>query len=254
MRDAPVSGSRSKMPKVALLMTRPQEGSLRFVAQLPAEILAQLEVIHAPLMQVTPLATAVDLTGYQGAIFTSAHGVAAARSAPAALPAFCVGQRTTQAAEQAGWQARCCGASAAELIAHLSKARPATPLLHLHGRHTRGDIAQKLTSAGLPCEGQVIYDQQLLSPSEEAKQRILAQDAVIAPLFSPRTARHFACLGLDQVNLSLIALSQAVAAELKGLNYKDLQVSRTPDASSMAVMVRDAAVRLTHLEGGNPAQ
>jgi uroporphyrinogen-III synthase len=254
MSDAPVFSSRAEPPKVALLMTRPQEGSLRFVALLPAEILAHLEVIHAPLMQVTPFGAEVDLTGYQGVIFTSANGVAAARSAPTALPAFCVGQRTTQAAEQAGWQAQYCGASAAELIAHLAKVRPATPLLHLHGRHTRGDVAQTLSAAGLPCKGQMIYDQQLLSPSDEATQRILAQDAVIAPLFSPRTARHFACLGLDQVNLSLIALSQAVAAELKGLNYKDLQVSKTPDANSMAVMVRDAAVRLAHLEGGNPAQ
>lgn len=91
MPDAPVSGCRSKMPKVALLMTRPQEGSLRFVAQLPAEILAQLEVIHAPLMQVTPLATAVDLTGYQGVIFTSANGVAAAVAHPPRCPPFALG-------------------------------------------------------------------------------------------------------------------------------------------------------------------
>ena len=254
MTNAPVSERRAEATKIALLMTRPQEASLRFVAQLPAELQAQLEVIYAPLMRIRALDVTVDFDGYKGVVFSSANGVLAAGQAPASLPAFCVGQRTTKAAEQAGWRAQCCGATAAELIVYLCDARPATPLLHLHGRHTRGDIAQSLTAAGLLCEGQTIYEQQLLALTGEVAQKIQAQDRVIAPLFSPRTARHFASLGLDQVNLSLIALSQAVAVELKGLNYKDLQVSKTPDAHSMSVMVRDAAVRLAHLEGGKPAQ
>ncbi|MEP4035101.1 uroporphyrinogen-III synthase [Pseudophaeobacter sp.] len=254
MTDAPVSGTAAKAPMVALLMTRPRQASQHFVAQLPLELQAQITVIYAPLMQITPLNTEIDFQGYTGLIFTSANGVAAAGEAPVPLPAFCVGQRTTAAAEQAGWQAQLCGGSATELVTYLCKVKPAAPLLHLHGRHTRGDIAQTLTAAGLPCEGQVVYEQQLLSPSGEMKQKIIEQTSVIVPLFSPRTARHFASLGLDQVNLSLIALSQAVAAEVKGLHYKDLQVSKTPDARNMAVMVRDAAVRLAHLEGGNPAQ
>ncbi len=254
MSDAPVSGTAARSPRVALLMTRPRQASQRFVAQLPVGLQTQLEVIHTPLLQINPLNAEIDFHPYMGVIFTSANGVASAGPPPAAIPAFCVGQRTTAAAEQAGWQAQLCGGSAAELVTHLCEVRPAAPLLHLHGRHTRGDIAQTLTAAGLPCDGQVIYEQQLLSPSDEMKQKISEQTSVIVPLFSPRTARHFASLGLDQMNLSLIALSQAVAAEVKGLHYKDLQVSKTPDARNMAVMVRDAAVRLAHLEGGNPAQ
>jgi len=254
MTDAPASEISDTAPKVALLMTRPLEASQRFVAHLPPDVKAQFEVIYAPLMQIRPLKAGIDLQRYGAVIFTSANGVASAGSAPVAMSAFCVGQRTTAAAEQAGWQAQFCGGSAAELVIYLCKVRPAAPLLHLHGRHTRGEIAQTLTAAGLPCDGQVIYEQQLLSPSDKMKQKIIEQNAVIVPLFSPRTARHFASLGLDQVNLSLIALSQAVAAEVKGLHYKDLQVSKTPDARNMAVMVRDAAVRLAHLEGGNPAQ
>lgn len=254
MTDAPASEKDANGPKVALLMTRPRQASQHFVAQLPPELQAQLTVIYAPLMQITPLNTEIDFQGYTGLIFTSANGVAAAGEAPVPLPAFCVGQRTTRAAEQAGWRAQCCGATAAELIAHLEKTAPITPLLHLHGRHTRGDIAQNLTRAGLPCDGRTVYDQQLLPLQDAVRQRILEQTSVIAPLFSPRTARHFASLGLDQMNLSLIALSQAVAEELKGLNCKSLQVSKMPDARTMVEMVRDAAVRLAHLEGGKSAQ
>jgi uroporphyrinogen-III synthase len=239
---------------VALLMTRPQEASARFVSQLPRGVQAVFKVIHAPLMRVSPLADQISYEGYQGVVFTSANGVAAADHAPGPLPAYCVGQRTTETAKDAGWQAKFCGATAAALVTQLSAAPPPSPLLHLHGRHTREDIASQLTASGLPCDGQVIYEQQLLPLSPKVKREICAQRDVIVPLFSPRTARHFASLGLDQVNLTLIALSESVAAELKGLNCKNLRVSKAPDAISMAEMVRDAAVRLAHLEGDNPAQ
>jgi uroporphyrinogen-III synthase len=250
MRDAKVLNRNP----VALLMTRPQEASARFVSQLPKELQAALKLIPAPLMRVSPLGDQISYEGYQGVIFTSANGVAAAGHAPGPLPAYCVGQRTTEAAKGAGWQAQFCGATAAALVARLSAAPPRSPLLHLHGRHTRGDVANQLTASGLPCKGQVIYAQKLLPLSPGVRQEISAQSDVIVPLFSPRTARHFASLGLDHVNLTLIALSESVAAEVKGLNYKDLRVSKAPDAISMAEMVRDAAVRLAHLEGDNPAQ
>jgi uroporphyrinogen-III synthase len=250
MRDAKVLNRNP----VALLMTRPQEASARFVSQLPQELQAALKVIHAPLMRVSPLGDQIAYEGYHGVIFTSANGVVAAGHPPGPLPAYCVGQRTTEAAREAGWQAQFCGATAAALLARLSAASPRSPLLHLHGRHTRGDVANQLTTSGLPCKGQVIYAQKLLPLSPGVKWEISAQSDVIVPLFSPRTARHFASLGLDQVNLTLIALSESVAAEVKGLNYKDLRVSKAPDAISMAELVRDAAVRLAHLEGDNPAQ
>ena len=239
---------------VALLLTRPQEASARFVSQLPQDLQAGLQVLHAPLMQICPLGNQISYEGYQGVIFTSANGVAAAGHASGSLPAYCVGQRTTEAAKEAGWQAQFCGANAAALVDQLSAAPPLSPLLHLHGHHTRGDVANQLTALGLPCKGQLIYEQQLLPLSTKVKREISAQSNVIVPLFSPRTARHFASLGLDHVNLTLIALSESVAAELKGLNYKELRVSKAPDAISMAEMVRDAAVRLAHLEGDNPAQ
>ncbi|WP_278922161.1 uroporphyrinogen-III synthase [Pseudophaeobacter profundi] len=247
------SASDPSPRQVALLMTRPKAAAARFVAELPASLRAKLQLINAPLMQVQGLEAEVSCADYGGVIFTSANGVAAVTAA-GEIPAYCVGQRTTQAAQAAGWQAQCCGANGAELVAQLIKMRPTSPLLHLHGRHTRGDIAPRLSAAGLPCRGQVVYEQQLLPLGDAARQQIGAQSDIIVPLFSPRTARHFASLGLDTANLSLIAISQAVAAELQGLKCKGLQVSKKPDAASMAEMVRDAAVRLTRLEGGDSAQ
>ena len=240
--------------QLALLMTRPAADAARFVRQMPDDLQQQLTVIQSPLMRITPLSAAIDIRNYAGVIFSSGNGVDAVGSAPKDLPAFCVGRRTTQRALAVGWQATFCGATAADLIETLKQQMPPGPLLHLHGCHTRGDIAATLTDAGLPCTGQAIYQQDLLPLKDTVRQQISAQNFVIVPLFSPRLARHFASLGLDQANLSLIALSDAVAAELKDLYCNDLRVSKTPDAEGMIAMVRDAAVRLAHLEGDNPAQ
>lgn len=239
---------------VALVMTRPQDASIRFVSLLPDALQADLTIIYAPLLQITPWAEPVSFDGYKGVIFSSANAVSAVGCSPNDFPAFCVGKRTCQVAKDAGWAAHFGGATADELVQWLATTLPEAPLLHLHGKHTRGDIAARLTAIGLPCNGIISYEQQLLPLTAAALREIDAQNSVIVPLFSPRTARHFASLGLDQKNLSLIALSEAVADELKDLKCNSLQVSKAPNADSMIDMVRDAAHRLAHLESGNPAQ
>jgi uroporphyrinogen-III synthase len=232
-------------PAVGLLMTRPLPSARRFVEDLSAETRAGLTVIYAPLMRVRPLSGALgatDTQGVGGLIFTSANAVATATGQVSTdLPAYCVGQRTTAEAIGAGWPAQCLGKTADELIARLVDMRPPAPLLHLHGRHTRGDVAQRLTAAGLSCREKVIYDQELLPLNEDALRAITSQQSLIVPVFSPRTARHFAQICPDASNLHLIALSEAVAKPLKVLNCRDLQVCNTPDAGAMSTLVRDAA-------------
>jgi len=254
-----MSTDRSVTAKPAvLLMTRPREASDRFVALLPDAVQSKLTVLHAPLLQINPKPVAIDLTDCQGVIFTSANGVTAAGPPPGKLPAYCVGRRTTAVAQAAGWLAQFCGATAEALVEHVSRQQPKGPLLHLHGEHTRGEIATRLSRVGLKCSGKTIYEQQLLPLDPSIRDGVGAQNIVIVPLFSPRLARHFASLvasmELDMENFILIALSDAVVDELKDLNCKDLQVSKAPDADAMAKMVRDAADGLAHLEGGRPAQ
>ena len=248
------NGQRGEAARVGLLLTRTQAASQRFLNLLPAKSLANVTVIVAPLLRIEKLLEPADLAGAAGVIFTSSNGVHAAPAPQSDLPAFCVGKRTTDVARAAGWQAQFSGATAEELVSTLAAQRPEAPLVHLHGRHTRGDVAKRLSDLGLKCEGKTIYEQHLQQLEPQTRRLISAQSDLIVPLFSPRLARHFASLGIDQVNLSLIALSQAVAAELKGLPCKDLQVSTAPDAESMAQLVRDAAERLAHLEGGSRAQ
>lgn len=235
---------------VPLLMTRPLAGAERFADGLPAAARAGLQIIYAPLMEIRPATGPIELQGVKGVIFTSLNGVdAASRETVTRLPAFCVGQRTSQAAAKAGWQAMCLGETAETLIAALQKQPPQGQLVHLRGAFARGEIAERLSSAGIPCRAQIVYDQVLLPLTEEAQAVLSAQNDVIVPLFSPRTARHFANLCGDASHLHLIALSPAVAEPLAGLNCKALRVSKAPDAAAMTEAVLDAAAQLSRLEG-----
>lgn len=240
---------------VPLLMTRPLAAAKRFADGLPAGALAGLHVVYTPLMEIQPVQAPVNLQSVKGVVFTSANAVeAASRETAVRLPAYCVGERTAQTAAELGWQAVCLGQCAEELTAALLQERPEAPLLHLRGAHARGEIAQLLTDGGLPCREQIVYDQVLLPLTEEAQAALAAQNDVIVPLFSPRTARHFANLCGDAPHLHLIALSQAVAEPLKGLNCKVLRVSKAPDAPAMAAAVLDAAAQLSRLEGKGRAE
>lgn len=239
-----------------LLMTRPQDAARRFVALLPVALTAGHQMIYSPLISVMPLGQDIDLSGSEAVIFTSANGVfmAAEILARTGTPAYCLGQRTTKKARDAGWKAEFCGKTADELVADLLQRRPAGGLLHLRGEHSRGNVAERLNAAGLICREQVIYSQPLQTLTAEALSALSASGDIVVPLFSPRTARQFADLCPNDVNIHLVAMSDAVADPLKRLNYKDLNVCKEPDVQAMVMLVSDIVLRLNRVESGRSAQ
>ncbi|WP_040104302.1 uroporphyrinogen-III synthase [Phaeobacter gallaeciensis] len=243
---------------VGLLMTRPRVVAERFVEDLPASTRETVQVIYAPLIRTTALNPPSDPSARGlssgDVIFSSANGVRYASAPFAGQGAYCVGQRTTQAAAAKGWRAICCGQDADALVQTLSEVPPAGPLIHLRGVHSRGDIAERLRLARVNCREQVIYDQVLLPYEDEARIAMDAQASLIVPLFSPRTAQQFVKLAPYCADLHLIAFSKAVAEPLKGLKCKGLQICKSPTAAAMCTLVRDAAAGLARVEGGPSAQ
>lgn len=241
-------------PAPVLLMTRPEGAASRFLKLLPADLLIRLRVVSSPLMEIVPLADPLDLTGVAMVLFSSGEGVrVASEKTDLRRPAFCVGAGTTAAAEALGWQARCAGETADALVETLSAALPQGRILHLHGTHTRGRIVERLVHNGIDCQGQTLYRQDLLPLTDVAKQVLRAQSPVIVPLFSPRTAAHFASLCPDPAHLTMIAMSEAVAQALPRLQCEALHVSKAPTALAMAEMLRDVAWSLVRVETGGPA-
>lgn len=257
MKDA--NNPEGQMHKPILLMTRPAEASERFVADLPQELREGLDIVVAPLMEIVHLLPVGTMPEVQGVIFTSANGVKAAETLfsskiKACVLAHCVGAHTASVARQSGWRLGCQGANADALVADLLRARPPAPLVHLRGEHARGDVAARLRADGLVCTDLPVYAQNLRPLSPDAGRALASDRSVIVPLFSPRSARHFAHYCADAKNLHLIAISDVTAHPLECLNYNSLRVSSAPDAAAMMLVLRDAAVQLAAVERGERGQ
>lgn len=239
-----------------LLLTRPRAASERFAEALPQTVLDRVSVLTSPLIGIEFLVESLDLGGARGIVFTSANAVdaAAAATADRTLLCHCVGEATAAAARNAGWHARNCGANSDELVTALAADPPPAPLLHLSGRHTRGDIASRLSHLGIPTRSLAVYDQPLLPLSSEALAVLAAEDPVIAPIFSPRTARHFADLVFASAPLHVIGLSEAVVEPLKNRQLASLEVAETPDASAMIRAIASRLDGMSRVEGQSSAQ
>ena len=241
---------------LTLLMTRPLESAKRFVAQLPVDVRAMVTPIYSPLIGIEPSVTALDIGDSRGLIFTSANGarIAAGLSDLRDIPCYCVGEATTQAARHAGWQAHFTGENSEALIRTLHQTRPATPLLHIRGTHARGAVAARLTALGCATTDQVIYDQPLLSLNDTARLALAGDAPILVPLFSPRTARHFANIVTTKAPLLLAGLSDAVADPVKTLNYKQLLVAEQPNSKAMTRCIVRLINDAKRVEGAGSAQ
>ncbi len=221
-------------------MTRPRAASERFVAQLSTRTRSRVTVVHSPLLEIRPLEVQVITSGMSGLIFTAANAVNAAVTlgVDRGLPAYCVGAATTGTARGAGWTAQMVGATAEELVANLLQLRPESPLLHLRGEHSRGDVAERLTLLGLTTLEQPIYQQRLLPFTPEAEDAICSDAPVIAPIFSPRTARQFADIWTGTAPLWLAAISEATADPLRALAFRRLKIAKEPTPKKMSKAVK----------------
>jgi len=230
------------MAQPRLLLTRPQPAADAFLARLSPDLRAGAVV--SPLIEIVPTGIRPDLAPYAGVIFTSANAVAHAPRGDG-RPAFCVGAQTTQAAVAAGWQAQMAGLDAETLIAALSGRAELGPLLHLAGKHRRGDLAETLSKSGLKVDVATLYDQRLLPLSDEAQTLLRGEALVIVPLFSPRSAQQFASLAPRTSRVMAVSMSKATARALEALTVEAHVVVSVPTGEAMAETVEKLFCRTT---------
>lgn len=224
------------MTKPILLMTRPENSAERFLARLSPALLQRTRVIHSPLMQIVPTGETPDLSAAAGVIFTSAQGVALA---PRGIgrPAYCVGEITAKAARARAWHVRAHALTADDLVPAIEKMSPEGPLVHLAGRHRRGDIAGRLTASGTPTTVSVLYDQRLQNLTKEALAALSGEITAVVPLFSPRSAAHFATQVAPAGQIHCATLSQAVAQSLGPKWQTQVHCAPTPSGDELAQVV-----------------
>jgi uroporphyrinogen-III synthase len=236
---------QSTADPLPVLLTRPLPQSQAFARALAARFGTRLRPVISPLIKVQTQALPLPPGRFAGVIFTSANGVEAA-GGMAGLPrlAWCVGDKTAGTARAAGFDARSAGGDAEALVTAITANPPTGRLIHLHGRETRGDIAARLTAAGVETLALEVY-QQIAQPISEAARELVADGGVVlVPLFSPRTAQLFAnaVSGLPLEGLRVAAMSPAVAAVVPA-GAGVLITAHRPEAKAMLDAV-EALIRV----------
>lgn len=207
-----------------LLLTRPKAASERFAQQVFAS-LGKMPVLYAPLVKIEHLS--ISQMPHSGTlVFTSRNGVEAWTGAK--LPCYCVGQATADRARALGFDPFVSGGTVEYLLDDLLKQRPKGAIFHIHGRHTRGKLAERLGDAGLNAQGIVGYEQRLLALPETAQDLLKGGAQVIVPLFSPRIAEHFSSFGPFGSQVKLIAISKSAAVTCRGA-----LIAPSPNAEGM---------------------
>lgn len=224
--------------QLAFLLTRPAPASARFATALRDSFGPDARVVISPLMQTIFLAPALPAGPFDALILTSETGAEAARRLSAdtvTLPrrAFCVGDRTAQAAAAAGFDARSAEGDASALLHLIATTHPLGRFLHLRGRDSTGHVAQNLETIGISAAEGIVYDQQPRPLTAEAATLLDGPEPVLLPLFSPRSADLLARTGPIRAPLWIAALSLAVAERAGNLHPARIVVASRPDADAL---------------------
>lgn len=230
-----------------LLLTRPEPAARRVVDQLQ-QAGARFHPILSPLIGIEITGPLPDMDDARGVIFTSANGVRAYGELGGRrdLVAYTVGAKTAQAARDLGMVAQSADGNAETLIAWLKDRRPDGPLVHVRGRFSRGDVAGRLSAAGIATRAAIVYDQPEIAPSADARAALGGNLPVVVPLYSPRSA---ALLGKMQIKAPLLvaALSEAVANAASALHITELRIAPRPDSGALLPLVVEL---LAHAQAG----
>jgi uroporphyrinogen-III synthase len=222
-----------------ILLTRPHAQAARYAALCRAEFGDRAEVMAAPMQQIVWTRPVPEISEDTALIFTSENGVRACVQAGAGpgRQAFCVGERTAEAARQAGMPAVSANGTVADLVALILKSPPAGPLLHLHGGHVHGDLVGRLTKSGLTVTSHVAYDQRALPLALGARDALASPRRVIAPLFSPRSAGLLAGAAPECRNTALPCISKATVLALPALMRDHATISDAPTGAAMLIAI-----------------
>jgi len=220
------------MTNPILLITRPKRGAERFIARLDPVLLTKVDVVISPLLEIVPTQNPVDLDAATAVVFTSANAVSFCPQGQGRI-AYCVGEQTAEAAIAHGWRSAFAARDADDLVARLTADAPGSRLVHLAGKHRRGEIAARLTANGIQTDVVEVYDQVLLPLTKEAQAALASETRVLLPLFSPRTAGHFAAELQSVQNLQIVAISAAVVKALGENAPEDVIIAKAPTGKDM---------------------
>jgi uroporphyrinogen-III synthase len=223
-----------------LLLTRPATASARTKAEVE-RLRPGVRVVVSPVIEIVQVPfTQAPAQGEL--ILTSENGAeaAVALDLPKGMRAWCVGARTAEVARAGGFDAVSAEGDAEALVALILSSSVRGELLHLRGEHARGDIAPRLRAAGRDARDTVVYRQEERVLSDEARSVLGAEQRVVLPVYSPRSAAILVAQGPFAAPLHVIAISREAARAAKGLKGAVISEIDNPNGQSMLSAIVDS--------------
>jgi uroporphyrinogen-III synthase len=235
---------------MAILVTRPQPDNAATVAALRAK---GLDVLPAPILRFEPIGFQDDPDARYGAVIvTSANALRAAEGQPAMiglkqLPLFAVGERTAEAAREAGFNNVISADGDATALRELmmasvrgKKLKKIDTLLYLAGADLARDLAGELGERGFDVVTQTTYRMvPIVSLPRDVCDAFAASGIEAVLHYSRRSARAFLdAARAGGVEISALAipqccLSEAIASIVRDAGATQVMVARTPDEKAL---------------------
>jgi len=225
--------------KPKLIITRPVDAANLFASFFEKELKKE-QIIISPVLEIKFFKRPKTLKQIHCLIFTSSNGVKAAGQATNShIKALCVGDRTTKLASSLGYSAEKFGDNVEQLLNTLSKGEKIDgDILHIHGKYTKGDLANQLREAGFLCNEWIGYDQIAQNLSLPALSAFEKGDKVILPIFSERTALLLKKQIPTFERCHIIAISSAVANVFLDVRTGSISEAQTPDLAGMKSLTK----------------
>lgn len=226
-----------------ILITRPLEDYAETAAMVSA---SGFDPVSCPMLRVEPVTHVDPEAGrYQALVFTSPRGVTHLDAVPGLkeLPVYTVGDRTAEAARQAGYvKVTSAGAdlNALEALLFLENLSPDKPLLHVCGE----DVVRPIAVPGRRFESLVVYRAVQADDLPAPALAVIQDRAPYGVLFySARTAEAFVKAVKQQglqpqfMTTRALCLADTMVESLRGLPWRSILVAQRPDRSGMQALL-----------------
>jgi len=234
----------------SVLVTRPQPMADEFAEKLRRE---GFGVYLAPMMEYVEMeADLDDLDRYQALVFTSAQTVRvfSRRSQERRLPVLAVGDATAETATLAGftevYSAKGNGKDVVNLIRAKTKELSLKKVLHPCSENTPHDIGITAGKFGVKIVQRQLYKARFVDRLPDDVLWALQDNNIdTVTLFSARTAANFVRI-MQQDNLRgvskkirVVCISEQVAAAVKEIPWREVNVSPQPNTGSMLETLKE---------------
>ena len=227
-----------------ILITRPLHQSRRFKKSLVEQFGENLEICISPILEIKSFRVKINLSFFDGIIFTSENGVKAFTNLNKKTDKkiYCVGAYTSEIARKSGLIVAHTEKDVGDLKTWLIENDSERKLLYLCGQNISNNLEVAFEGSKTTVVSQIIYDQLSRKLSPSAIQFLSGVIPVLIPIFSERSYEILSQQFKSTMRSSRIAicLSEAIANKIKDDEFEKVLISAQPDLESLIKVVRES--------------